>query len=251
MVAAQVYGNDAAVKFAGSQGNFELNVYKPVMIHNVLQSIRILSDACDSFREKCIDGLELNAERVDSLMKQSLMLVTALNPHIGYEKAAAVAKEAFATGKTIRTYEGTAATEEIVLDDGILAEYEIETMNRTALKGNIYNAVVESVHASLEAAFEIREGPATSRPNFGGAGAADATSAGGMLPSLDLPTPRATREPFGVLISVERIASMLFRASSLNHTTRSNTRCPSSTWETVRPCSAVSRALATSAGASP
>ncbi|MFT7677446.1 MAG: fumarate hydratase class II [Planctomycetota bacterium] len=102
MVCAQVMGNDAAVGFAGSQGNFELNVFKPVMIHNVLESIRLLSDACDSFRTNCVDGLELNAERVDSLMHQSLMLVTALNPHIGYDNAAKVAKKAFNDGATLR-----------------------------------------------------------------------------------------------------------------------------------------------------
>ena len=102
MVCAQVMGNDAAVGFAGSQGNFELNVFKPMMIHNVLESARLLGDACDSFREKCVDGLELNAERVDELMKQSLMLVTALNRHIGYDNAGKVAKKAFADGTTLR-----------------------------------------------------------------------------------------------------------------------------------------------------
>ncbi len=102
MVCAQVMGNDATIGFAGSQGNFELNVFKPVMIHNLLESIRILSDGCDSFRTNCIDGLELNAERVDELMHKSLMLVTALNPHIGYDNAAKVAKKAFQEGKTLR-----------------------------------------------------------------------------------------------------------------------------------------------------
>jgi fumarate hydratase class II len=102
MVCAQVMGNDAAVGFAGSQGNFELNVFKPMMIHNVLESARLLGDACDSFREKCIDGLELNADRVDELMKKSLMLVTALNRHIGYDNAGKVAKKAFADGTTLR-----------------------------------------------------------------------------------------------------------------------------------------------------
>ena len=101
MVCAQVMGNDATVGFAGSQGNFELNVFKPVMIHNVLESCRILGDACDSFREKCIDGLELDAERVDTLMRQSLMLVTALNRHIGYDNAAKVAKKAYEDNTTL------------------------------------------------------------------------------------------------------------------------------------------------------
>jgi fumarate hydratase class II len=102
MVCVQVMGNDAAVGFAGSQGNFELNVFKPVMIHNVLQSARLLSDACDSFRENCIDGLELDVERVGSLMRESLMLVTALNRHIGYDNAAKVAKKAYKDGTTLR-----------------------------------------------------------------------------------------------------------------------------------------------------
>jgi len=102
MVCAQVFGNDVAVTFAGSQGNFELNVYKPVIIHNVLGSIRLLADACDSFRENCVVGLELDKARVDALMRQSLMLVTALNRHIGYDNAAKVAKQAHRDGTTLR-----------------------------------------------------------------------------------------------------------------------------------------------------
>ena len=102
MVCAQVFGNDAAVGFAGSQGNFELNVFKPVMIHNVLQSSRLLADACDSFRTNCIDGLELDRERVDELMRESLMLVTALNRHIGYDNAAKAAKKAYEENTTLR-----------------------------------------------------------------------------------------------------------------------------------------------------
>ncbi|MHC4837413.1 MAG: class II fumarate hydratase [Planctomycetota bacterium] len=101
MVCAQVMGNDAAVGFAGSQGNFELNVFKPVIVHNVLETAALLADGCDSFREKCIDGLELDAERVDTLMRQSLMLVTALNRHIGYDNAAKVAKKAYVDGTTL------------------------------------------------------------------------------------------------------------------------------------------------------
>ncbi len=101
MVAAQVIGNDAAVGVAGSQGNFELNVYKPVMIHNVLESIRLLADGADSFRENCIRGLDVDAGRIDHLMKQSLMLVTALNRHIGYDNAAKVAKKAYVEGTTL------------------------------------------------------------------------------------------------------------------------------------------------------
>ena len=102
MVCAQVMGNDVTVGISGSQGNFELNVYKPVMIHNVLESIRLLADACDSFRSNCVEGLELDAARVDELMKKSLMLVTALNRHIGYDNAAKVAKKAYREGTTLR-----------------------------------------------------------------------------------------------------------------------------------------------------
>jgi fumarate hydratase class II len=94
MVAVQVFGNDLATSFGGSQGNFELNVYKPVMIHNFLHSCRLLHDATHSFVEFCINGIELNREQIDQHLKHSLMLVTALNPHIGYDKAAQVAKNA-------------------------------------------------------------------------------------------------------------------------------------------------------------
>jgi fumarate hydratase class II len=94
MVAVQVFGNDAAIGFAGSQGNFELNVFKPVMIHNLLHSIRLIKDASHGFVDYCIDGIELNREQIDEHLQNSLMLVTALNPHIGYDKAAQVAKNA-------------------------------------------------------------------------------------------------------------------------------------------------------------
>ena len=102
MVCVQVMGNDAAVGIAGSQGNFELNVYKPVIVHNVLDSCRLLADACDSFRTNCIEGLELDRDRVDTLMRKSLMLVTALNRHIGYDNAAKVAKKAYIDNTTLR-----------------------------------------------------------------------------------------------------------------------------------------------------
>jgi len=102
MVAAQVYGNDAAVKFAGSQGNFELNVYKPVMAANVIRSARITADACDSFREFAVAGVTANRERITELLSRSLMLVTALNPVIGYDKAAEVAKKAHTDGTTLK-----------------------------------------------------------------------------------------------------------------------------------------------------
>jgi fumarate hydratase class II len=94
MVAVQVFGNDLATSFGGSQGNFELNVFKPVMIHNFLHSVRLLHDATRSFVEFCISGIELNREKIDEHLKHSLMLVTALNPHIGYDKSAQVAKNA-------------------------------------------------------------------------------------------------------------------------------------------------------------
>jgi len=94
MVAVQVFGNDLATSFGGSQGNFELNVFKPVMIHNFLHSVRLLDDATRSFVEFCIAGIEINRTKIDEHVKHSLMLVTALNPHIGYDKAAQVAKNA-------------------------------------------------------------------------------------------------------------------------------------------------------------
>jgi fumarate hydratase class II len=95
MVAVQVYGNDHAVAFAGSQGNFQLNVFKPVILHNVLESIRLLSDACRAFDTHCAQGIEPDRERIREHLDHSLMLVTALNPHIGYEKAAEIALKAY------------------------------------------------------------------------------------------------------------------------------------------------------------
>jgi fumarate hydratase class II len=94
MVAVQVMGNDAAIGFAGSQGNFELNVFKPVMIHNLLHSIRLIHDACHGFVEYCIAGMTINREQIDEYLRDSLMLVTALNQHIGYDNAAKIAKNA-------------------------------------------------------------------------------------------------------------------------------------------------------------
>ena len=102
MVCVQVLGNDAAIGFAGSQGNFELNVYKPVIIHNLLHSITLLSDACVLFAEHCVDGIRPNLAQINHYVEQSLMLVTALNPHIGYDKAAKVAKHAHQKGTTLR-----------------------------------------------------------------------------------------------------------------------------------------------------
>jgi fumarate hydratase class II len=102
MVAAQVLGNDAAIGFAGSQGNFELNVFKPVMIHNFLHSVRLLNDACKGFVEFCIDGIELNREQIDAYLRDSLMLVTALNQHVGYDNAAKIAKNAHKKGTSLK-----------------------------------------------------------------------------------------------------------------------------------------------------
>jgi fumarate hydratase, class II len=101
-VAVQVFGNDHAVAFAGSQGNFQLNVYKPVILHNVLESIELLADACRSFDERCARGIEPDEARIRKNLESSLMLVTALNPHIGYEKAAKIAMAAYHDGTTLR-----------------------------------------------------------------------------------------------------------------------------------------------------
>jgi fumarate hydratase class II len=102
MVCVQVMGNDAAIGFAGSQGNFELNVFKPVMIFNFLNSVRLLTDACRSFVEHCAVGIEVNRERITSYVENSLMLVTALNPKIGYDNAAKIAKTAHHEGTSLR-----------------------------------------------------------------------------------------------------------------------------------------------------
>ena len=102
MVAVQVMGNDAAIGFAGSQGNFELNVFKPVMIHNLLHSIRLIHDACHGFVEYCIAGLGVNREQIEHHLRDSLMLVTALNPHIGYDNSAKIAKNAHKKGISLR-----------------------------------------------------------------------------------------------------------------------------------------------------
>src|ERR1700723_3330238 len=102
MVAVQVLGNDAAIGFAGTQGNFELNVFKPVMIHNFVHSVRLLSDTCRMFVEFCVQGLEANLKRIHEYVENSLMLVTALNQHIGYDKAAKLAKTAHQKGLSLR-----------------------------------------------------------------------------------------------------------------------------------------------------
>lgn len=102
MVAAQVMGNHVAVTVGGSNGHFELNVFKPMMIKNVLHSARLLGDAAVSFTENCVVGIQANTERINKLMNESLMLVTALNPHIGYDKAAKIAKTAHKNGSTLK-----------------------------------------------------------------------------------------------------------------------------------------------------
>ncbi|KAI9594054.1 fumarate hydratase [Syncephalis fuscata] len=102
MVCAQVMGNNTTITIAGSNGHFELNVFKPVMIKNLLSSVRLIADACDSFRNNCVVGIQANEERISEIMNKSLMLVTALNPHIGYDNAAAAAKKAHKEGTTLK-----------------------------------------------------------------------------------------------------------------------------------------------------
>jgi len=102
MLCTQVLGNDVAINIAGASGNFELNVFKPVLIHNFLQSVRLLADGARSFDVHCARGIEPDRQRIAELLQRSLMLVTALNPHIGYDKAAAIAKEAHRSGSTLR-----------------------------------------------------------------------------------------------------------------------------------------------------
>ncbi len=102
MVCAQVFGNDVAVNFGGASGNFELNVFKPVIIFNVLNSIRLISDACESFTDNCVVGIQPRIENIAHHLENSLMLVTALNPHIGYYRAAEIAKKAHKENKTLR-----------------------------------------------------------------------------------------------------------------------------------------------------
>jgi fumarate hydratase class II len=121
MVCCQVFGNNTAVTIAGSQGHFELNVFKPVIIHNVLQSIRLMSDAVVSFTDKCLAGIEPNRRHIEELMKRSLMLVTALAPKIGYDKAAEIAKAAHKNGTTLR---------EEAVRLGYVSEKEFDTLVR-------------------------------------------------------------------------------------------------------------------------
>ncbi len=117
MVCTQVMGNDVAVNIGGLSGNFELNVFKPVMIYNLLQSIRLLGDACDSFTEHCVVGIEANKVNIEKHLRNSLMLVTALNPHIGYDNAAKVAKKAYNDNSTLK---------EAVVELGLLTSEEFD-----------------------------------------------------------------------------------------------------------------------------
>ena len=121
MVCAQVMGNDAAIGFAGSQGNFELNVFKPMMIFNLLNSIRLLGDACSSFTDHLVVEIQPNHAQIQHFLANSLMLVTALNPHIGYDNAAKVAKKAYAENKTLR---------EACLELGLLTGEEFDRLVR-------------------------------------------------------------------------------------------------------------------------
>src|SRR6201986_4384435 len=102
MLCCQVFGNDVAITVGGASGNFELNVFRPMIAHNVLQSVRLLADGAQSFNDNCAVGIEPNEKRIDSLLNESLMLVTALNPHIGYDKAAKIAKQAHKEGTTLK-----------------------------------------------------------------------------------------------------------------------------------------------------
>jgi fumarate hydratase class II len=123
MVAAQVMGNDATIGFAASQGNFELNVFKPVLAYNLLQSVRLLADACESFDEHCAAGIEPDRDRIDGNLRNSLMLVTALSPRIGYDNAAKIAKRADETGGTLR---------EAAIELGLLSGEEFDASVRPA-----------------------------------------------------------------------------------------------------------------------
>jgi fumarate hydratase class II len=102
MLCVQVLANDVAMGIGGASGQFELNVYKPMLIHNFLQSVRLLADGCASFEEHCARGIQANEARIGELVERSLMLVTALAPHIGYDRAAEIAKKAHREGSTLR-----------------------------------------------------------------------------------------------------------------------------------------------------
>src|SRR5690606_5274100 len=115
----QAIGNDTAIAFAGASGNFELNVMMPVMAHNLLQSLQIITHAVAAFEEKCVRGLEADTERCHAALERSLAMVTSLSPHIGYENAAALAKEAYVTGRTVR---------EVALEKGIMKKEDLNAL---------------------------------------------------------------------------------------------------------------------------
>jgi fumarate hydratase class II len=117
MVAAHVIGNDAAITWGGANGNFELNVMMPMIVHNLLESIEVLANAADTFAERCVDGLEANDQRARELVERNAIIVTALNPHIGYDNGARIAKEAVASGRSVR---------ELVLEAGLMSEDELD-----------------------------------------------------------------------------------------------------------------------------
>ncbi|HBM91105.1 MAG TPA: class II fumarate hydratase, partial [Rhodospirillaceae bacterium] len=121
MVSAQVMGNHVTVSVAGSNGHFELNVFKPVLALNVLQSIRLLADVARSFTDNCVEGIEANEERITELVSKSLMLVTALNPHVGYDNAAKIAKKAHAEKKTLK---------QAAVELGLLSEEDYDRLIR-------------------------------------------------------------------------------------------------------------------------
>ena len=116
-VAAQVMGNDATITWSGASGNFELNVMMPVIAHNLLESITLLANASTTFAERCVDGIEANIERARELVERNAIVVTALNPHIGYDNGAKIAKEAVATGRSVR---------DLVLEAGLMSEEELD-----------------------------------------------------------------------------------------------------------------------------
>jgi fumarate hydratase class II len=116
-VAAQVVGNDATITWSGANGNFELNVMMPVLAHNLLESIALLGAAASTFAERCVDGIEANTERVRELLERNAVVVTALNPHIGYDNGARIVKEAAATGRSVR---------ELVLESGLMSAEELD-----------------------------------------------------------------------------------------------------------------------------
>ncbi len=118
-VAAQVMGNDTTITWSGASGNFELNVMMPVMVHNLLESIGLLAAAANTFRERCVEGIEANVDRARELVEANIIVVTALNPHIGYDRGAVAAKEAFASGRNVR---------EVVVEKGWLTEDEVDDL---------------------------------------------------------------------------------------------------------------------------